>query len=114
AVQRITTHPRVDVEPAWSRDGQSLYFVSPRDGDCRIYRQRIGDSIATPVVAGIQPAVSPDGKQLAYVAPVTGRLGTGGLWVKSIADSTPARLVQYEETEYRMKPAWMPDGQSFL
>ena len=24
------------------------------------------------------------------------------------------KLVHYEETEYRMKPAWTPDGQAFL
>jgi Tol biopolymer transport system component len=79
AVQRITTNPRVDVEPAWSHDGHSLYFVSARDGDFRIYQQRIGDSTATAVVSGFQPAISPDGNQMLYVAPVPGRLGTGGV-----------------------------------
>jgi hypothetical protein len=64
-------------------------------------------------VSGIQPAVSPDGKQLAYVAPVAGRLGTGGIWVKELPDGEP-RLVHYEETEYRTKPAWTPDGRAFL
>ncbi|MBI4420820.1 MAG: CehA/McbA family metallohydrolase [Gemmatimonadetes bacterium] len=115
SVERVTTHAQVDVEPAWGRDGKSLFFVSARgDGRFRIYRQQLGDTAAVPVVGGIQPAPSPDGLQLAYVASVPGRLGTGGLWVKSLADTSAPRLVHYEETEYRMKPAWLSSGQAFL
>src|SRR6185312_10170980 len=83
-VQRITSGPRVDVEPAWSHDGRSLYFVSARDGDFKIYQQRVGDSSASVVTTGFQPAVSPDGTQLLYIAPVKGLLGTGGIWVRSL------------------------------
>lgn len=113
AVQRITSDPRVDIEPVWSRDGQSLYFVTARGGGFSIYRHSFVDSTQTPVVNGFQPAISPDGKQLAYIAPVQGRLGTGGIWVKELPDGQP-RMVYYEETEYRTKPAWTPDGQAFL
>src|SRR5262245_15380150 len=110
AVQRITEHRAVDVEPTWSRDGASLYFVSARAGG---FRHEFATNIDTAVVTGFQPAVSPDGKQLAYVASVQGRLGTGGLWVKDLPAGEP-RLVHYEESEYRMRPAWTPDGQSLL
>jgi TolB protein len=113
AVQRITDHRAVDVEPAWSRDGAGLYFVSARAGGFRIFRHDFATRTDTVVVTGFQPAVSPDGKQLAYVASVQGRLGTGGLWVKELPNGEP-RLVHYEESEYRMKPAWTPDGQSLL
>jgi TolB protein len=113
-VRRITTDSRVDVEPVWSRDGRSIYYVSARGGGFRIYRHDIVAKTDTQIVSGFQPAVSPDGQQLAWVASVSGRLGTGGLWVKSLADTTAPRLVHYEETEYRMKPAWTPDGRAFL
>jgi TolB protein len=112
-VERITTGPEVDVEPAWSRDGGSLYFVSARGGGFRIFRRDLAAATDSPVVSGFQPALSPDGRQLAYVASVQGRLGTGGLWVKELPAGEP-RLVHYEETEYRMKPVWTPDGQAFL
>ncbi len=116
-VQRITTDPAVDIEPTWSRDGASLYFVSARDrarGErFQIFRHDLATGTDTPIVRGIQPAVSPDGTRLAYVAPVPGRLGTGGLWVIPLPSGQP-QLVQYEETEYRMKPAWMPDGKALL
>jgi TolB protein len=113
AVQRITDHRAVDVEPTWSRDGAGLYFVSARAGGFRIFRHDLAARTDTVVVTGYQPAISPDGKQLAYVASVQGRLGTGGIWVKELPNGEP-RLVHYEESEYRMKPSWTPDGQSLL
>ncbi len=112
-VDRITSDAEVDVQPTWSRDGRSLYYVSARDGRFRIRRRDLATGVDTAVVEGIQPAVSPDGSMLAFVARVRGRLGTGGLWVMRLPDGEP-HLVHYEETEYRMKPAWTPDGRAFL
>jgi len=116
-VQRLTTDPEVDVEPVWSRNGRSVYFASGRasvHGErFHIYRHDLATGAEVAIVEGIQPAVSPDGAELAYVAPVRGRLGSGGLWVTPLAGGAP-RLVQYDETEYRMKPAWTPDGQALL
>ncbi|HEX6937810.1 MAG TPA: CehA/McbA family metallohydrolase [Longimicrobiales bacterium] len=112
-VERITRGAEVDVEPEWGRDGRSLYFVSARDGAFRIYRHDLVTGTDSVVVRGIQPAVSPDGSRLAFVAPVRGRLGTGGLWVLPLPDGEP-RLVHYEESEYRMQPAWTPDGTALM
>jgi TolB protein len=112
-VQRITTDDAVDVEPEWGRDGASLFFVSARDRGFNIYRHDLETGTNTMMVGGIQPAVSPDGMRLAYVARVQGLLGSGGLWVKDLPDGE-SRLVHYEETEYRMQPAWTPDGAAFL
>ncbi|HEX7119010.1 MAG TPA: CehA/McbA family metallohydrolase [Longimicrobiales bacterium] len=113
AVERITRDPAVDVEPEWGRDGRSLYFVSARDRGFRIYRHDLESGTDTVVARGIQPAVSPDGERLAFVAPVRGRLGSGGLWMMPLPTGEP-RLVHYEESEYRMKPAWTPDGSALL
>ena len=35
---RITDHPAIDTEPAWSRDGRSLVFMSDRTGQPQIYQ----------------------------------------------------------------------------
>lgn len=112
-VERVTTHEAIDIEPEWSADGRSLYFTSSRGRGFAIYRHDLDAGTDTLVVQGIQPSVSPDGTELAYVAPVRGKLGTGGIWVVPV-DGGDARLVHYEETEYRMKPVWTPDGGSFL
>ncbi|MCH8217336.1 MAG: CehA/McbA family metallohydrolase [Planctomycetes bacterium] len=113
SVTRITTDRAVDIEPTWSRDGRDLYFVSARRGGFRIYRHNLTTGADSEIVRGIQPSLSTDGKRLAYVARVPGRLGTGGLWTIDLPGGEP-KLVHYEETEYRMKPAWTPDGSALL
>ena len=115
--ERLTTDASIDVQPAWSPDGRSLYFASTRNRSFDIYRIDLADRSVTSVVEGrgdqVQPAVSPDGRALAFVSPVEGRLGTGGIWVTPLPDGEPT-LVHYEESEYRMRPKWTPDGSAYL
>ncbi|HKW01720.1 MAG TPA: CehA/McbA family metallohydrolase [Vicinamibacterales bacterium] len=118
AVTRLTDAREVDLEPAWSRDSQDLYFVSARGGrGFDIFKLHVADRAVTPVVSDpgdqTQPAISPDGATLAYVSPVQGKLGTGGIWTRPLAGGQ-ATLVHYEESEYRMRPHWTPDGKAFL
>lgn len=116
-VERVTTDPEVDVEPAWSHDGASIYFVSGRGAgrgeSFHIYRHDIAANTDAEITEGTQPAVSPDGTQLAYVARVNGHLGSGGIWVRQLAGGEP-QLVQYEESEFRMRPEWTADGTALL
>jgi TolB protein len=104
-VQRVASHARVDLEPAWSRDGQALYFVSARNGGWRIFRHDLASGADTALTQGIQPSVSPDGKSLAYEQ--------NGLRVLDLA-TLQSRVVREEEAEYRVKPAWTPDGKNIL
>ncbi|MEM6504938.1 MAG: S41 family peptidase [Planctomycetota bacterium] len=39
--QRVTRHTALDTDPAWSADGQTLYFTSDRDGTLSIYRATV-------------------------------------------------------------------------
>jgi TolB protein len=116
AVERLTTDRRVDVEPSWSRDGSTIYFVSARTGNFDIYTLRLADRREQPLVVMPRdqtfPVGAPDGSRIAFVSPVEGRLGTGGIW--TMAPGQEPVLVTYEETEYRAKPAWTPDGQAIL
>jgi len=118
-VDRLTTAREVEFSPTWSRDGR-LLFTSTRGRGFDVFALSLADKSVTPFVtdAGDQlhPAVSPDGKTLAYVSPVSGKLGTGGIWTRPIdgASPGPPTLVHYEESEYRMRPKWTPDGRALL
>lgn len=116
-VERLTDDAHVDVEPVWAPDGRGLYFVSGRTGSLDIYVLDLETRAVAPVVAApghqFHPALSPDGRSLAFIGVVDGRLGTGGIWVKALPDGSP-QLVHYEETNFRAKPAWTPDGSAFV
>ena len=114
----VLTHDReVDFAPAWSHDGNSIYFASKRNGDLDILRLDLASERVETVVGGpghaYQPAVSPDGRHLAYVATVAGKIGSGGIWVKRLPDGDP-ELVHFEESSYRMKPQWTPEGDAIV
>jgi TolB protein len=77
SLTRVTDDPAIDTEPAWSADGQTIYFTSDRSGAPQIF--------AVPAQAGARarrvtfnisraerPRVSPDGKQLAIVTQENG------------------------------------------
>ena len=116
-VEQLTSHPELDFAPDWSADGKSLYFVSRRDGDLDILNLDLSTSQIMEVIASseneFQPTVSPDGRLLAYVSPVENRNGSGGIWVMPLQGGE-SELVYYEESSYRLKPQWSPDGMSLI
>lgn len=117
AVSILTDREQDDFASEWSRDGKSLYFTTRHAGNLDILRLDLDSGAIAPVADGpgnqFQPAVSPDGNTLAYVASVDGRIGSGGIWVRSLPHGDPS-LVHYEESSYRMKPRWSADGASLF
>ena len=63
--------------PAWSADGQELYFASTRDGSWQVWTTRLGSSEAEPVTrdGGFAAQASSDGRWLYYSRP-----RAPGLW----------------------------------
>ncbi|MBI2346870.1 MAG: PD40 domain-containing protein [Deltaproteobacteria bacterium] len=67
-IRQVTDDRALDLSPAWSRNGRSLYFSSDRTGISNIYRYdlRSGEiAQVTNVVTGVfQPALAPDGNSI--------------------------------------------------
>lgn len=73
---REVTHDRaLDLEPVFSPDGKTLYFVSDRSGIDNVYAWDVATGALAQVtnvrVGAFCPAVSADGKTLAYVGYTT-------------------------------------------
>ena len=70
---RLTSSPKADGQPEWSRDGQTIAFISARDDKPQLWKispfggeaEKLSDSKSG--VVAFQ--WSPDGKRIAYVAP---------------------------------------------
>src|SRR6185436_18346899 len=82
-LHRLTTEPSIDGVPAWSRDGQWIYFASTRGGvkpDTWRISPNGGEAIRMTRNGGFQPQESSDGHYLFYLdrppggAPIDARL----------------------------------------
>src|SRR6185369_4089315 len=75
---RLTDHPAFDFIPAWSADGNSLYFGSERSGTAQIFKIPAagGEALQITRNGGRESYESPDGKELYY----TKNKYSTGLW----------------------------------
>lgn len=134
-VTLLTSGGGVDVQPAWGPEGRFVYFATagrgmdihrielPTRNPTASTRIRYGDR--EPMVVGpgnqYQPRVSPQGV-LAYMAPAPGVTGSGGIWTRTLSEpgngigaaSGGPVLVRSEETAYRARPDWLPDGSALV
>jgi TolB protein len=91
--------------PAWSPDGQSIAFMSSRDGNWELYLVAsnglgLRRLIANPGQDGA-PVWSPDSKWIAFLSH---RGGTWGIYVIPAQSGQEPRLIHQVRTEY---PDWM-------
>jgi TolB protein len=114
--RRLTDHPALDYNSTFSPDGQSIAFVSERDGNPELFTIRADGSVLrrlTKVFAlNDHPAFSPDGRHIAFVstrqpAALPGQawnavyvMNADGSWVKRLS---PAGAGDFS-------PAWSPKG----
>jgi TolB protein len=132
SVQPLTANGAVNVEPRWSPDGTRIAFVSSaysrrwhiftvaveadtavqatvtrltEDNDSRLprYYYSVWDHY-------LSPTWSPDGRELIIVSNRGHIHGTGGFWRMTATPGAPMRELKYEETTWKARPDWSPDG----
>jgi TolB protein len=105
---RLTEDPALEFHPRFDRQGRIVYS-SAVAGNFDLYRIPPGGGRSQPVydwaTNEIQPDPSPAGDEIAFVSSRSGRIGTGGIFVGD-------KEVHFEETSFRARPAFSPDGKT--
>ena len=130
----LTHNGAVNVEPRWSPDGRQLVYVSTQGtGHFHVHVADVsGDSLAHPRMLTqdaksalrryyysaydheINPTWTPDGSEVLFVSNRGHIHGTGGFWRMAVRPGATAREIHYEETNWRARPEFSPDGTLLL
>ena len=130
AMKQLTSGGAVNVEPRWSPDGKKLVFVSTaynkrfhifvadfRDGNLANITRLTGETKSalpryyySAFDMEISPVWSRDGREILFVSNRGHIYGTGGFWRMKAQPGAEAREIHYEETNWKARPDFSPDG----
>ena len=128
--QQLTESGAVNVEPRWSPDGKKLLWVSTqynkrfhvfmgevKDGKLANVARLTGETKSSlpryyysAYDMEINPAWTRDGKEILFVSNKGHIYGTGGFWLMKAEPGAEAREIYYEETNWKARPDFSPDG----
>jgi TolB protein len=127
---QLTSGGAVNLEPRFSPDGKRLAFVSTSykghlhvfvgrfdDGRLRDVQQLTPERVSdlpryyySKVDHEISPVWSRDGSEILFISNRGHIHGTGGFWRMKAEPGAEAREIHYEETTWRARPGFSPDG----
>ncbi|HMD41618.1 MAG TPA: CehA/McbA family metallohydrolase [Candidatus Acidoferrum sp.] len=126
----LTAGGAVNVEPRWSPDGQKILWVSTEynkhfhifvadviHGELK-NKSRLTGETKSPLPRyyysqfdiEINPTWTRDGKEILFVSNKGHIYGTGGFWRMKAEPAAEAREIHYEETSWKARPEFSPDG----
>jgi hypothetical protein len=132
--RQLTTRGAVNVDPRFSPDGKRIIFVSTSynkrfhifTGDfadgALSNLQRVTGEDKSPLPryyysefdTEISPTWSRDGSEILYVSNRGHLYGTGGFWRREVAAGEPAHEIHYEETNWKARPEFSPEGKRIV
>jgi len=128
SVTPLTANGAVNLEARWSPDGSRIAFVSSMyNGRWHIFvlsPEGAKDPLRLTEDSGsklpryyyskwdhyISPTWSTDGKEIIFVSNRGHIHGTGGFWRMEAHPGAAPRELRYEETTWKARPDWSPDG----
>ena len=128
--QQLTNGGAVNVEPRWSPDGKRIVFVSTSyNKRFHVFRADVRNGRLENVVRltgetksalpryyysafdmEISPVWTRDGQEILFVSNKGHIHGTGGFWRMKAEPGAEAREIHYEETNWKARPDFSPDG----
>jgi len=128
--RQLTNGGAVNVEPRWSPDGKRIVWVSTQyNKRFHVFMADVVDGALSNVVRltgetksslpryyysaydmEINPVWTRDGKEILFVSNRGHIYGTGGFWLMKAEPGAEAREIHYEETSWKARPDFSPDG----
>jgi TolB protein len=132
--QQLTHGGAVNLEPRFSPDGKRVAFVSTSyNGHFHIFTGEFKDGLLANVTRltgenrstlpryyysvfdhEISPVWTPDGVEILFVSNRGHLYGTGGFWRMKAEAGAEAREIHYEETTWKARPDFSPDGKRIV